>query len=186
MGHHPQPTDPIFPNDDGETHRPRDADNVRDDLALAGCPTTYGTESMTFKDATRHSFATWLGAAGVPDEVIGRLEGHSARTVTRRHYIGDDLARLRDAIELNKLDLSTGEVVALPLAAVGGAPQRYSDTAVFTAGRGKPAVNRGSERGAKLAKVEVSGGVAEWSKAAVLKTAVLARVPGVRIPSPPP
>ena len=30
------------------------------------------------------------------------------------------------------------------------------------------------------------GGVAEWSKAAVLKTAVLARVPGVRIPSPPP
>jgi hypothetical protein len=29
------------------------------------------------------------------------------------------------------------------------------------------------------------GGVAEWSKAAVLKTAVLARVPGVRIPSPP-
>jgi hypothetical protein len=30
------------------------------------------------------------------------------------------------------------------------------------------------------------GGVAEWSMAAVLKTAVLARVPGVRIPSPPP
>jgi hypothetical protein len=28
--------------------------------------------------------------------------------------------------------------------------------------------------------------VAEWSKAAVLKTAELARVPGVRIPSPPP
>jgi hypothetical protein len=33
--------------------------------------------------------------------------------------------------------------------------------------------------------VEVLGGVAEWSKAAVLKTAVLAREPGVRIPSPP-
>ena len=30
-----------------------------------------------------------------------------------------------------------------------------------------------------------SGGVAEWSKAAVLKTAVLERAPGVRIPSPP-
>ncbi len=33
--------------------------------------------------------------------------------------------------------------------------------------------------------VTSSGGVAEWSKAAVLKTAVPARVPGVRIPSPP-
>ena len=31
-----------------------------------------------------------------------------------------------------------------------------------------------------------SGGVAEWSMAAVLKTAVLARAPGVRILSPPP
>jgi hypothetical protein len=31
----------------------------------------------------------------------------------------------------------------------------------------------------------VHGGVAEWSKAAVLKTAVPATVPGVRIPSPP-
>jgi hypothetical protein len=32
---------------------------------------------------------------------------------------------------------------------------------------------------------QILGGVAEWSKAAVLKTAELARVPGVRIPSPP-
>jgi hypothetical protein len=32
---------------------------------------------------------------------------------------------------------------------------------------------------------EIPGGVAEWSMAAVLKTAVLAREPGVRIPSPP-
>jgi len=32
---------------------------------------------------------------------------------------------------------------------------------------------------------QVTGGVAEWSKAAVLKTADLVRDPGVRIPSPP-
>ena len=37
-----------------------------------------------------------------------------------------------------------------------------------------------------LSARSLPGGVAEWSKAAVLKTAVLARVPGVRIPSPPP
>jgi hypothetical protein len=32
----------------------------------------------------------------------------------------------------------------------------------------------------------IRGGLAEWSKAAVLKTAVRATVPGVRIPHPPP
>jgi hypothetical protein len=31
-----------------------------------------------------------------------------------------------------------------------------------------------------------AGGVAEWSMAADLKSVELARVPGVRIPSPPP
>jgi hypothetical protein len=40
--------------------------------------------------------------------------------------------------------------------------------------------------GGSLASESTIGGVAEWFKAAVLKTAVLARVPGVRIPSPPP
>jgi hypothetical protein len=39
--------------------------------------------------------------------------------------------------------------------------------------------------GSKAQQSQVLGGVAEWSKAAVLKTAELARVPGVRIPSPP-
>jgi hypothetical protein len=32
----------------------------------------------------------------------------------------------------------------------------------------------------------VNGGMAEWFKAAVLKTVELGRVPGVRIPLPPP
>lgn len=75
----------------------------------------------------------------MPDEIIGRLEGHAARSVTRRHYIGDDLAPLRDAIERIKLDLSTGQVVVLPLVSVGGASkvdQRYTDAAKLTASRG--------------------------------------------------
>lgn len=36
------------------------------------------------------------------------------------------------------------------------------------------------------AKSMPRGGLAEWFKAAVLKTVVLERVPGVRIPHPPP
>jgi hypothetical protein len=50
------------------------------------------------------------------------LMGHAAKSVTRRSYVGDDLARLRDAVESITLDLTTGQVIALPLAAVGGAP----------------------------------------------------------------
>jgi integrase len=192
VGRHPRPTDPIFPSStppetpsaDAGYQRPRDADNVRDDLAAAGCPTTYGVEQMTFKDATRHSCATWLGAAGVADEIIGRLLGHSARSVTRRHYVGDDLAVLQEAVERIKLDLRTGEIVRLPLAAAGGA-QRSGSAAETTAGRCEPAANDAASGGGKLADVVTFGGVAEWSKAAVLKTADGATYPKVRILSPP-
>ncbi len=116
VGRRPELADLVFPDERGAPRRPRDAQNLRRDLKVAGCPTKYGVEDITFKDATRHSFATWLGAAGIPDEIIGRLEGHSAKSVTRRHYIGDDLARLQEAIERIKLDLSTGQVVTLTLA----------------------------------------------------------------------
>lgn len=40
--------------------------------------------------------------------------------------------------------------------------------------------------GAGLNETNPAGGVAEWLNAAVLKTVELARVPGVRIPPPPP
>ncbi len=184
VGRQPRPTDPVFPDETGAPRRPRDAANVRNDLEKAGCPTTYGTETLTFKDVTRHSFATWLGAASVADEVIGRLLGHAARTVTRRHYVGEDLATLRDAIERITLDLACGEVIALPPAATFA--QRSLLTALLTATRGKRAVNDVVEGGAKLAKARHLGGVAEWSKAAVLKTADGASCPGVRISPPPP
>lgn len=145
----------------------------------------HGVESITFKDATRHSCATWLGAVGVPDEIIGRLLGHSARSVTRRHYVGDDVAVLQEAIERIKLDLTTGEIVRLPLAAAGGS-QRSGSTAETTAVRCEPAASDGGSGGGKLANVVTFGGVAEWSKAAVLKTADGVTCPGVRISSPPP
>jgi len=189
VGRHPQPSDLVFPGPDGGPQGPRDADRFRADLVAAGCPTKYGTEDITYKDGTRHSFATWLGAAGVPDELIGRLMGHSARSVTRRHYVGEDLAVLQAAIEKIVLDVSTGQVITLPLAvAAAGASEadpRYNLTAELTAGLTAGRGKGGSERIANLAKVQEFGGVAEWLKAPVLKTGVLARVPWVRIPPPP-
>jgi hypothetical protein len=76
---------------------------------------------------------------------------------------------LREAVERITLDLRSGEVVRLPLAAAGGA-QRSPRTAETTAGRCDPAANDAVASDAKLANVVGFGGVAEWSKAAVLKT----------------
>jgi integrase len=181
VGRHPKPTDLIFPSREGKLQRPRDADRFRADLEIAGCATKYGIEDLTYKDGTRHSFATWLGAAGVPDELIGRLLGHSARSVTRRHYVGDDLAVLQEAIEKIGLEVSADQVLAQPLAVGGGgaphADHRYKLTAELTAGLTAGRGKRGARRTPNLLKLIGIGGVAEWSKAPVLKTGDLARDP---------
>ncbi len=145
IGRSPRVNDPVFPSPQGAHWRPRDAQNVRDDLDAAKLPTKYkGVIDIDFKDATRHTFATWAAVAGVEDSIIGRLMGHAAKSVARKHYIDDDLAPLLAAIRKIRLDLTTGKVVALPLALVanGGAegdPRLMSDTAVLTATRGKAA-----------------------------------------------
>jgi integrase len=181
VGRPPKPTDLVFPSPEGKLQRPRDADRFRADLEIAGCATKYGTEDLTYKDGTRHSFATWLGAARVPDELIGRLLGHSARSVTRRHYVGDDLAVLQEAIEKIGLEVSADQVLAQPLAVGGGgaphADHRYKLTAELTAGLTAGRGKRGSRRRPNLLKLIGIGGVAEWSKAPVLKTGDLARDP---------
>lgn len=135
VGRAPKPNDPVFPSSDGAHWRPRDATNLRDDLEVPKLPTKYrGVVEIDFKDATRHSFATWLAIAGVDDAIIGRLMGHAAKSVTRRHYIGDDLAPLLAAIKKIQLNLSTGKVVALPLAlVVGGGAEPSGQTHVDTA-----------------------------------------------------
>ena len=137
VGRAPVEADFVFPNEKGEPRRLRrlrDAEVFRNDLEAAGCPNKYEGEDLTFKDGVRHSFATWLAAEGVPDEIIGRLLGHSARSVTRSHYIDDadpkNLRPLLEAIEKIRLDVPTAEVVALPfLRAVGETVQRSGNVA---------------------------------------------------------
>jgi hypothetical protein len=86
------------------------------------------------------------------------LMGHAAGSVGERHYTAMTpgvLAKLRDAVESIQLDLSNGEVIALPMRAVGGvvlAPQTVGLTAAFTAGRTKqgeqsPMISRARHRG---------------------------------------
>jgi len=147
VGRGPKPSDPVFPSPEGAHWRPRDAQSLRVDLDAAKLPTKYrGTVEIDFKDATRHTFATWLAVQGVEESIIGRLMGHAAKTVARKHYIDESLVPLLDAVKKIHLDLSVGKVVALPLALVvgGGADgggQTDVDTARLTAVRGKAAAN---------------------------------------------
>jgi hypothetical protein len=67
------------------------------------------------------------------------LVGHAGGTVGERHYGAKDLERMRAAVETIALDLSTGQVVALPMRAVGApiAPLEADGRAAkLTAGRG--------------------------------------------------
>jgi integrase len=100
----PEATEPIFPNADGKPRYWFDAaDVLRADLASVDCATEQNGHAITAK-SLRRSFATWLGAAGVEESVIGRLMGHTAKTVTSRHYTAADLERLYRAVCSIRLD----------------------------------------------------------------------------------
>ncbi len=136
VGRAPKATDPIFPNEAGEAWRPDMAPMLRGDLRAAGLPDQYEGHPYT-AHATRRSFATWLSEADVDKETRDRLMGHAAGSVGERHYTATILAKLKAAVESIRLDLSTGQVIELPLRAVAGSPapqQADGPTADFTAG----------------------------------------------------
>ncbi len=151
VGRQPGPTDFLYPSDKGEAWRPSMATMLRADLRLAGLPDTYEGHNFT-AHATRRTFLTWLAEAGVEKGLRDRLVGHAADNVGDGHYTNRTLVALAAAVESIKLDLSTGEVVQLPVRMVAGGepmgssepstdgPQAGTLAALLTADRGKPAV----------------------------------------------
>ena len=117
MGHVPGAVP--FPSSAGEQWRPDSAALLRADLLAAGLPDTYEGHNFT-AHATRRSFATWLTEAGVASDTIKRLMGHAAEGVTAQHYAAQNLETLAAAVAKIALDLSTGQVIALPMRAVAG------------------------------------------------------------------
>ncbi|HYQ29330.1 MAG TPA: tyrosine-type recombinase/integrase [Polyangiaceae bacterium] len=113
VGHRPQQTDPVFPDQLGKPqYKHGAAPTLRADLKRIGLSTEHAGHAITMKSA-RRSFATWLHEAGVEETIIGRLMGHAAITVTGKHYTAADLERLHTAVCSIQLDLRAGEVVAL-------------------------------------------------------------------------
>jgi integrase len=103
VGRQPRRSDPVFPNERGDHHRPRSAELLRHDLELAGCPTLFAGEHPLDFHATRRSFATWLEANGVSGDVIDRMMGHAAKNVRKRHYSATDIELMRRAVETIQL-----------------------------------------------------------------------------------
>jgi len=119
VGRAPADHEPVFPNSAGAAWRPDSATLLREDLLAADLPSTYEGHNFT-AHATRRSFATWLTEARVSTDTIKRLMGHAAAGVTAQHYAAQDLELLRDAVAMIALDLTTGQVLQLPVRAVGG------------------------------------------------------------------
>src|SRR5664280_341911 len=118
-GHKPKATDSVFPDEHGEPSRPRSAQLIRDDLETAKQPTKVGSADIDFH-ATRRSFLTWLTNAEVSSEIIDMLAGHAGKGVRARHYTARDLEVMAKAVAKIELDVTSGEVVSLPLAVAIG------------------------------------------------------------------
>lgn len=97
VGRKPRAEDLVFPNAHGKAWRPRSAQQFREDAELAGLPVEVDGHPLTFH-ALRRSFASWLNAAAVPDEIISALLGHSPRGTARKHYTEQDLPALAEHV----------------------------------------------------------------------------------------
>lgn len=132
VGRHARPGDPVFPNAKSEHFRPRAAENLRADLRAAGCPNNVAGHAIDTK-ALRRTFATWLVEAEVDEGLRRRLMGHGAANVTDAHYTAKTMQRLAAAVAKIDLDLSTGEVVELPLRRAAGGEDPPEETDAITA-----------------------------------------------------
>jgi site-specific recombinase XerD len=118
-GHKPTATDSIFASPEGTPWRPQSARLIREDLKAAKQYTKVGQTNIDFH-ACRRSFMTWLVEAEVPSDIIDMLVGHAGKSTRARHYTAHDIEVMAKAVAKVQLEVTTGEVVALPLALAVG------------------------------------------------------------------
>ncbi|MCC7540482.1 MAG: site-specific integrase [Deltaproteobacteria bacterium] len=112
-GRHPTDRDLVFPRADGEMGDSYGQRAFRRDLAAARC------HVVRYHDL-RVTLGTLLRDAGAQKDNIAAILGHRDRSTTAI-YAHVTLALQRAELDRLRLDLDRGRVVALPLAAVGGA-----------------------------------------------------------------
>lgn len=127
-GFSPGKDDPVFPRSNRSLKRGQkagsfcyadSAEQVRDDCDRLEVSPIFtdkeGEEHNLDFHALRHTFAHLLEEAGVSDEHIGVLMGHSSKTVARANYLGKNLPLFRGFIQKlavpERVVLSDGTVI---------------------------------------------------------------------------
>jgi integrase len=100
-GREPGPEDYVFPNADGDAWRPRAAEDVRFDCAIAGVPSQYKGHNLG-EHALRRTFSTLLHVSGVAMPTITEVLGHSDGSTAVGHYVTMYLAPHYAAIKAIK------------------------------------------------------------------------------------
>jgi hypothetical protein len=120
----------VFPAVDGHAGRPRDANILRGDLDAAKLPRDFtapdGTRYPYTFHATRRTFSRMLGDNGVTPEMVGMLDGHAAKSVTERHYMGRSLEAMARAVATLTLALPERPGVVAPPAPASSRPAPLS------------------------------------------------------------
>jgi len=141
VGRKPEPGDPVFPRNDVSLRDSQKAGNftmindasetLRLDLKRLKLPQESNGKPLTFQ-SFRHTFATLLDEAGVPQERRDHLLGHKARTVAASNYVAKNLAAYAE--EIAKLPL--GESVALSRETLRLPAAKVAENVVNSAGFG--------------------------------------------------
>ena len=119
VGRPPGPKDPLLPSSTGGFSRPDYASMLREDLELAGQPTTHSNGKRFDFRALRRTFSTLLSRAKVHREQREQLMGQSSNSVNTDHYTAEVPDELFDAVRRLSFRWTRGSVMPAPTAGTG-------------------------------------------------------------------
>ncbi len=118
VGRPPTPSDPLFPNIDGQFSRPNSASHLKADLEDCGLPSAdLKGRAYEFR-CLRRTFSTMLRVAGVDRETREQLMGQRSNTINSEHYTAEVPEHLRAAVQ--KLPLKWSGLGGANGGALGG------------------------------------------------------------------
>jgi hypothetical protein len=118
VGRPPTPSDPLFPNIDGQFSRPNSASHLKADLEDCGLPSS-DLKGRTYEfRCLRRTFSTMLRVAGVDRETREQLMGQRSNTINSEHYTAEVPEHLRAAVQ--KLPLKWSGLGGANGGALGG------------------------------------------------------------------
>jgi len=123
VGRHPTGDDFVFPNLEGVPCRRRSAEDLRNDLVLAGASPTFEGHNITIH-ALRRTFSTWLDSYPEAHLVKKDLMWDADKDSDRSHYAATSVERKQRAVNSMPIPATAAEItndaVSLEQAATDG------------------------------------------------------------------